>query len=76
MTDRNCSRFPGGRYGGTDAGVVDQYVDPAEGAHGGVDELTTVVGTRHVGPHCDRPSAGVFDKFAGDNHAILSTRAE
>ena len=76
MTDRNCSGFPGSRYGGPDAGVVDQYVDFAEGAHGGVDELTTIVGAGDVGPHGDGLSSGVFDEFAGGCEAIVSTRAE
>ena len=69
-------RFPGRRYRGADAGVVDQYVDPAEGAHGGVDELTAVVGAGHIGPHRNGPPAGVLDKFAGGHQAVLSTRAQ
>ena len=68
--------FPGGGNGGADAGVVDQNVDPAEHAHGGVDELAAVVWTRHVGAYRDGPSAGVFDKLAGARQPILSTRAE
>jgi hypothetical protein len=56
--------------------LLNQYVDPAKGAHGGVDELTTVVWTGHVGPHRDGPSACVLDKFAGGYQAVLSTRAE
>ena len=79
--------FPGRWYGGADAGVADQYVDPAKGAHGGVDELTTVVWTRHVGPHrsmassacvldkCGWPPCGPLDARRVDTSAPPSARA-
>ena len=86
MTDRNCWGFPGSRHGGADAGVVDQDVDPAEGAHGGVDELTTVVGAGHVGTYSDgpRPASSTslrvatrrsFRRAPSDTSAPASARA-
>ena len=58
-------RLAGGGYGGADAGVVDQHVDPAELRHGRVDQRLALRRVGDVGGHGDHPAAGGPDQLGG-----------
>ena len=77
MTWRNCSgvsRVAG--YGGADAGVVDQDVDPPELRHRGVDEGLAVLRLRDVGGDGDRPPAGRLHRLLGVGQPVDPPRAQ
>ena len=77
MTDRNCSGVS--RVAGTEVpmpALLTKMSTLPKARTVASTSSTTVVWTRHVGPHRDGPSACVLDKFAGAYQAVLSTRAE